>query len=229
MAAAIPTGEVVSVNLAQVRPTPAPNVHTRTDQKPQLTGIDKRPASGPVAVGRLGLGGDTICDTANHGGPDQAGYAYAEEDAQWWQAHLGAELRFPLGPGAFGENLTLRGIDITGAVIGERWQIGSVVLQVSVPRIPCSTFAGFWQVDRLVKRFTEAGRPGSYLRVLVEGELSAGDPVQVLERPAHGLTVAETFRALTGDRSLAPKLLTAPELPAALRAKAGSWLAASAR
>jgi len=195
-------------------------------RKPPIGGM-KRPVSGPVAVSRLGLAGDTICDTVNHGGPDQAVYAYAEEDADWWRAELGTELSFPLRAGSFGENLTVRGVAVTDAVIGERWQIGGVVLQVCVPRIPCSTFAGFWQVDRLVRRFTEAGNCGAYLRVLHEGELAAGDPVTVLDRPEHGLTIGQTFRALTGDRSLAAKLVAAPELPAAVRERASDWLAAA--
>jgi MOSC domain-containing protein YiiM len=131
-----------------------------------------------------------------------------------------------LTPGSFGENLTTRGIDVTNAIIGELWRIGSAVLQVSVPRIPCSTFAGFWNVDKLVKRFTEAGRPGAYLRVLTEGEVTSGDPITVLDRPGHRLTLGETFRALTGDRSLATKLLTAPELPEDVHQLAHKWLAA---
>lgn len=219
-------GELISINLAQVIQTPPP-VRGRVDAKPSRTGIDKRPATGPVSVRRLGVAGDTICDTANHGGLDQAVYAYAEEDAAWWQRELAGELSFPLRPGAFGENLTTRGVDVTDAVIGERWRIGSTILQVSGPRIPCSTFAAFWRVDRLVKRFTAAGRPGAYLRVLTEGQLSAGDPITVLDRPAHGLTVAQTFRALTGDHSLAELLVAAPELPAEARERARSWLAAA--
>jgi MOSC domain-containing protein YiiM len=204
---------LAAVNLADVMDNPARRVHGSPDNKPAKTGIDKRPAAGPVAVRRLGLTGDSICDTANHGGVDQAVYAYAEEDADWWQAQLAAELSFRLRPGAFGENLTTRGLDITGAVIGERWRIGSTILQVSVPRIPCSTFAAFWKVDRLVRRFTEAGRSGAYLRVLTEGELSAGDHITVLDRPSHGLTIGQTFRAMTGDRTLLDRLLLAPELP----------------
>jgi MOSC domain-containing protein YiiM len=217
-------GELVAVNLAQVRANPSTARFDPPDRKPALTGIDKRPTDGPVSVGRLGLRGDAICDTAHHGGPDQAVYAYAEEDAAWWQAELATELRFTLEPGSFGENLTLRGVEVSEAVIGERWRIGGVILQVSSPRLPCSTFAGFWQVRRLVKRFTQAGRPGAYLRVLAEGELRAGDPVTVLDRPAHGLTIRQTLRALTGDRSLAPKLLTAPELPDGVHARARGWL-----
>ena len=219
-------GELLSVNLAQVIDTPPP-LRGRVDVKPSRTGIDKRPASGPVGVRRLGLLGDTICDTVNHGGPDQAVYAYAVEDADWWQQELAGELGFTLRPGSFGENLTTRGLDLTGAVIGERWRIGSTILQVSAPRIPCSTFAAFWGVEGLVKRFTAVGRVGAYLRVLTEGQLSAGDPVTVLDRPAHGLTIAQTFRALTGDRSLAPLLLAAPELPTEARELARRWLAAA--
>jgi MOSC domain-containing protein YiiM len=218
--------EVVSVNLARVMANPVRLVHAPVDVKPADTGIDKRPADGPVRLGRLGVDGDTICDTANHGGADQAVYAYAAEDTAWWQAQLAGELRFSLGAGALGENLTVSGVAVTDAVVGELWQIGSALLQVSVPRIPCSTFAAFWQVDRLVRRFTEAARPGAYLRVLIEGEVQAGDVVTVLDRPGHGLTIGETFRALTGDRSLAPKLLTAPELPAAVHDKARSWAGA---
>lgn len=218
-------GELVSVNLAQVIETPPP-VRGRLDRKPTRTGIDKRPAAGPVAVRRLGLAGDTICDTVNHGGVDQAVYAYAEEDAAWWQDQLADELPFRLRPGSFGENLTTRGIEVTDAVIGERWRIGSTILQVSVPRIPCSTFAAFWGVDRLIKRFTAAGRPGAYLRVLTAGELSAGDPITVLDRPAHGLTISQTFRALTGDHSLAARLVAAPELPDEARRRAEQWLTA---
>jgi MOSC domain-containing protein YiiM len=219
-------GELVSINLAQVIQTPPP-VRGRVDAKPTRTGIDKRPAQGPVSVRRLGVAGDTICDTVHHGGADQAVYAYAEEDADWWQRKMAGELSFALRPGAFGENLTTRGIDVTGAVIGERWRIGSTILQVSAPRIPCSTFAAFWRVDRLVKRFTQAGRPGAYLRVLTEGQLSAGDPITVLDRPAHGLTIEQTFRALTGDTSLAGLLVAAPELPAEARELAQRWLAAT--
>ena len=217
-------GELVSVNLAQVIQTPPP-VRGRVNAKPAQTGIDKRPASGPVSVRRLGLIGDTICDTKNHGGVDQAVYAYAEEDAAWWQRELAGELRFGLRPGSFGENLTTRGLDLTGAVIGERWRIGSTILQVSAPRIPCSTFAAFWGIDRLAKRFTAVGRPGAYLRVLTEGQLSAGDAITVLDRPGHGLTIGQTFRALTGDHSLARLLVAAPELPVEAREWAERLLA----
>jgi MOSC domain-containing protein YiiM len=218
---------VVAVNVAHVTETPPVPAGIRADRKPVKTGIDKRPVDRPVQVRRLGLDGDTICDTVNHGGVDQAVYAYASEDTEWWQEQLAGELSFQLRPGSLGENLTLRGVDVTNAVIGERWQVGGAILQVAVPRIPCSTFASFWNIDRLPKRFTKAGRPGAYLRVLTEGPVAAGDEVRILERPAHGLTLAQTLRALTGDRSLAPKLLTAPELPAGVHQSARTWLGVS--
>jgi MOSC domain-containing protein YiiM len=217
---------LVSVNLAHVIDNPSHTYRGHRDTKPPKTGIDKRPADRPVRLHRLGVDGDTICDTRNHGGPDQAVYAYALPDLDWWAEQLGDETARRLGPGAFGENLTLDGIEVTNSVIGERWRIGSAELQVASPRIPCSTFAGFLDVAHWVKRFSEAGRPGAYLRVLVDGTVTAGDPVTVLERPAHGFTLAESFRLWHGERELAAKALTAPQLPAELRARAARWLAA---
>jgi MOSC domain-containing protein YiiM len=169
-----------------------------------------------VAVDKTGLAGDLVANRRIHGGEDQALYAYAREDAAWWAAELGRELP----PGRFGENLSTDGIDVTGAIIGERWRVGGALLEVSRPRIPCTVFAGFWGVPDLVKRFTEHGAPGAYLRVIEAGELGAGDAVEVVHRPAHGLTIGATFRALTTRPDLLPLLLTAPELPARLRAKA---------
>jgi len=215
-------GSLISVNLAKVRDDPSAK-YADLEVKPK-TGIDKRPAGDAVMIELLGADGDTICDVNDHGGLDQALYAYATEDAAWWAAELGDELAFEMHPGAFGENLTLQGIDVTGALIGERWQIGEVVVQVTKPRIPCSTFAGFWGVPQLVKRFTEAGRPGAYLRVIEAGRLAAGDPVRIVHQPDHDLTLGEMFRALTGDRSLAPKLLTASDVPEEARDKARTWL-----
>jgi MOSC domain-containing protein YiiM len=226
-AVAVANSRVLAVNLAHVIDTPVLRAGIRANKKPIRTGIDKRPVGHPVQVRRLGLDGDSICDTVNHGGPDQAVYAYASEDTEWWQEQLAAELNFPLGPGSLGENLTLRGVEVTNSVIGERWQVGGAILQVTVPRIPCSTFASYWNIDRLPKRFIRAGRPGAYLRVLTEGAIAAGDEVRVLERPSHGLTLAQTLRALTGDRSLAPQLLGAPELPESVHRSARKWLSLS--
>jgi MOSC domain-containing protein YiiM len=157
------------------------------------TGIDKRPVDGPVRAGFTGMAGDTVCDTKHHGGADRAAYAYAHEDLRWWSTELGR----PLSPGMFGENLTTSGLAVTGALLGERWAIGGAVFEVSGPRTPCRVFAGFWDVPDLVRRFTERGRPGAYLRVVTEGDVAAGDPIQVVHRPDHGVTVGRAFRALT--------------------------------
>ena len=214
-------GVLVSVNVAR----PADVLHGPWTGRVGRSGIGKKPVDGPVVTGAEQLGGDTICDVRHHGGPDQAVYAYAGEDAAWWSDELGREV----GPGMFGENFTTGDVDVTGAVIGQRWAIGTAVFEVSVPRIPCQTFAGFWQVPNLVKRFTAAGRPGAYLRIRTPGEVQAGQAIRIVHTPQHGVTIGETFRALTGDRTLASRLLEAPELPAQAHANARKWLAGAAR
>ncbi len=188
-------GRVVAVNLAHVIDTPVPGGGEHRDTKPTRTGIDKRPVEGPVRVEPLGIVGDSILDTASHGGLDQAVYAYALEDQQWWTEELGDELTRPITPGSFGENLTVSGIAVNDARPGERWAIGSVVLEVVYPRTPCSTFAGFIGLPRWVKRFAQAGRPGAYLRVVTPGELRAGDEVEVSPGPPGVPTIQETFAA----------------------------------
>ena len=155
--------------------------------------IVKRPVAGPVAVHTLGLEGDAQADRRIHGGPEQALYAYAEEDLAWWSGELGRELE----PGTFGENLTLSGVDVTNARPGERWAIGSALLEVTTPRLPCVKLATRMQDPHFVRRFADAGRPGAYLRVVREGSLEAGDAV-VLDGAGDGPTVGETARALTG-------------------------------
>ncbi|HEY2763104.1 MAG TPA: MOSC domain-containing protein [Pseudonocardiaceae bacterium] len=160
------------------------------------TAIDKRPVNGPVQVGPLGLAGDTQCDTDHHGGPGQALYAYAEAEAQRWAAELGR----PVPPGWFGENLRLRGLAVTDAVVGERWQVGSqVLLDVTAPRLPCATFGRHVDQPHWVRRFTERGDVGAYLRVVVPGAITAGDEVRRLSMPRHGVTVREVFGVLRGD------------------------------
>jgi MOSC domain-containing protein YiiM len=155
-----------------------------------FTAIDKVPQPGRVPVGELGLAGDRVCDTKNHGGPDQALYAYAEEDANWWSAQLDREIP----TGLFGENLRTEGLDVTGALLGEVWQIGpEVEVMVRAPRIPCITFQHRMQEAHWVKRFHQAGRPGAYLKVLRTGAIAAGDPITILSRPNHEVTIGEMF------------------------------------
>ncbi|MGY6025637.1 MOSC domain-containing protein [Streptomyces spinosirectus] len=200
--------KLLSVNVGRARPVPY------TDQPQGLTGIDKHPVDGPVRVaapgpkgaGASGLGGDAVCDTRHHGGDEQAVYAYAREDLDDWERELGR----PLADGCFGENLTTGGLDVSHALIGERWRIGSrVVLEVTSGRIPCRTFQGHMDERGWVKRFTRKGATGAYLRVVEAGEIRAGDPVAIVHRPDHGVTAAMQFRAVTTERELLPRLLAA--------------------
>ena len=206
---------VRSVNVGRPKPVPWGDLH--------WSAIDKRAVQERVHAGRLGLAGDEVADHRHHGGVDQAVYAYAREDLDWWAEALGRDLR----DGQFGENLTLAGVDVTGALIGERWRIGTAELEVASPRIPCSVFQGYLGEPKWVKRFTQQARPGAYLRVPVEGELAAGDPVEIVYRPNHDVRLGEVFRALTGDRQLLPKLLLALELPNEARTYAEKILAST--
>ena len=174
----------------------------------QRTAIDKRPAAGPLAIGRLGVRGDEQADHQHHGGVEQAVYAYAREDLDWWVEQLSLELP----NGTFGENLTTAGLDVSGALLGETWQVGTAVVQVRSVRVPCGVFAS-WMGEQYgaqrawVKRFAAAGRPGAYLKVLTEGTAGPGDPIEVLHRPAASVTVAESMRAYYGDAGLMRRLL----------------------
>lgn len=191
-------GTIESVNVAVVR--------GGTGRK-ERTGIDKRPVDGPVRIGPEGVAGDTICDAEHHGGPDQAVYAYSTDDLAFWSAELGA----PVPPGGVGENLTLRDVDCSNAVLGERWQVGDAVLVVRLPRVPCQVFAGFRDAPGLVKRFMHAGRPGAYLSVDRSGTVRRGDAVTVLDRPEHGVSVADVLAAHAGRRDLLPRIVAARE------------------
>lgn len=185
-----------------------------TDAPGGRTGIDKQPVDGPVRVtapgpkgtGGSGLAGDTVCDLRHHGGDDQAVYAFAREDLDEWERRLGRTLR----NGGFGENLTTSGVDVTGALIGERWRVGpDLLLEVTSSRIPCRTFQGHLGERGWVRRFTQGVLPGAYLRVLEPGEIQAGDPVGIVHRPDHEVTVSVQFRAVTTERALLPGLLAA--------------------
>ncbi|MCF2126178.1 MOSC domain-containing protein [Strepomyces sp. STD 3.1] len=200
--------KLLSVNLGRAKTVPY------TDHPEGVTGIDKRPADGPVrvaapgpkGVGASGLAGDTVCDTRHHGGEDQAVYAVAREDLDAWERELGRALP----SGSFGENLTTTGLDVSGALIGERWRVGQdLLLEVTSGRIPCRTFQGHLGEQRWVKRFTEKAAPGAYFRVVEPGEIRAGDPVRIVHRPDHEVTVALQFRAVTTQRELLPRLLAA--------------------
>ncbi|TMR18562.1 MOSC domain-containing protein [Nonomuraea turkmeniaca] len=170
------------------------------------TAIDKHAVTDRVEVLANGLAGDERADKKHHGSPGHAVYAYAREDYDWWEAELGRELR----DGRFGENLTTAGLDVNGAVIGERWRVGSAVLEVTGPRVPCVVFRNWMDEPGWVKRFTGAARPGAYLRVAELGELGAGDEVEIVSRPGIGVTVADWFRARHGDKDVLRRILAVP-------------------
>jgi MOSC domain-containing protein YiiM len=197
---------LLSLNVGRAEPSTAKNVG--------VTGIGKRPvdsahlrAPGPKHGG-LGSGveGDYIGDTRHHGGDYQAVYAFAREELDRWAQLLGRELPH----GMFGENLTTRGLAVDEALVGERWAVGAeVVLEVCGPRIPCATFAARMGERGWVRRFSEVGRTGAYLSVVTSGTVRAGDPIEVVSRPDHGITVPETFRAFMGDLDAAERVLAA--------------------
>lgn len=205
------TAKVLTVNVAAV-------VHegawTGSEGK---TGIDKRPVNGAIRFTDNGVAGDVVVDKKHHGGFDKAVYAYASEDARWWERQIGVEIN----NGAFGENLTTEGIDVNGALIGERWRIGNVLLEVSEPRIPCRVFAGFWDRPTLIKDFTAALRPGSYLRIIEEGEIKAGDLIRVEFKPQHEVTIRDLFAAKSGERGKITQLKEVTQLSESYK----DWLA----
>jgi MOSC domain-containing protein YiiM len=194
------------------------------------TSIDKAPVVGPVEVHTLGLAGNQVSNTRHHGGPDQAVYAFAREELDWWAEQLGDELR----DGEFGENLTTQGLPVDDSEVGERWRIGSVLLEVASIRIPCHNFKswmgrGGHDNTAWVRRFADHGRTGAYLRVLQPGVLTAGDPVEVVHRPGHGVTVSYMFRALIAEPELLPRLLEVDGLVAQARRRAEAFVGESYR
>ncbi|CCG02501.1 MOSC domain-containing protein [Blastococcus saxobsidens] len=210
------TGRVDAVCVSGADLLPLPG------RRPDRSGISKRPVAGRIAVGTLGLDGDVQVNRKYHGGEGQAVYAYAQEDADLWIAELGRELP----PGMFGENLRTTELDLTGALLGERWRVGTTLLEVTAPRIPCATLARFWDEPQLVKRFTARGASGAYLRVLETGEVAADDEVTVVARPDHEVTIGLAFRAFTTQKYRITELEPAlPHLPDKDRAKVAGKIA----
>lgn len=209
---------VISVNVGPVR-----TVTMRG--RPVRTAIHKSPVHHRVRVGGVNVEGDDQADRTVHGGPDKAVYAYAAEDLAWWAGELGRAVE----PGTFGENLTTEGLDLARAVIGERWAVGTTVLEVAQPRVPCFKLGIAMGDPRFPARFAAAARPGAYLRIVVPGEIGTGDPIRTVLRPRHGVTIGHVERAYHADRGLLPRLLAAPELPESWVAWAGRMIDARAR
>jgi MOSC domain-containing protein YiiM len=201
--------KLISVNVGRPRPIPYRG-------KQVMTGIFKEPVEGRVAARGTNLEGDVQANLRVHGGFDKAAYAYSREDYDWWEGELGR----PLEPGTFGENLTTMGLDLNESAIGERWRVGTVLLEVSEPRFPCFKLGYRMGTQRFVKRFAKARRPGCYLRIVEEGELGAGDQIEVVERPRHGVSIGLFAEAYLGERVLLRRLLAADQLSANWR----SWV-----
>jgi MOSC domain-containing protein YiiM len=201
-------GRVLSVNVG------APRAFVYGG-RPARSAIWKSPVAGRVAARGVNLVGDDQADRRAHGGPDKAIYAYAIEDVRYWERELGRALTH----GEFGENLTTEGVAVNEALVGERWGIGTAVLEVSEPRVPCWRLGVRMDDPTFPRRFTEALRPGTYLRIVVEGELGAGDEIRVLERPDHGVTIRDVFRIYTRDRGEVERLVSVPRMSESWR----SW------
>jgi MOSC domain-containing protein YiiM len=199
------TATLTSVNVSGIRTV-------QYAGKQVTTGIFKEPVDGPVDVRGVNLEGDDQADRSVHGGPFQAVYAYAAEDYAWWEVTLGGSMSV----GQFGENLTTQGIDINRALVGERWRIGSAVFSVTIPRVPCFKLGMKMSEPRFLKRFAEALRPGTYLAIVNEGRVAAGDTIDVIWRPAHHLTVRDAAEIFLFEHDRSSELLV-PEMPSSWR------------
>lgn len=180
------------------------------------TGIFKSPVRGPIEVERLGLVGDGQADLSVHGGPDKAVYAYDVESARTWQAELG---RSDLGPGAFGENLTVEGWPEARVRIGDRFRVGAALFEVSQPRQPCMKLGLRMDDPRFPKRFFASARVGYYLRVLEAGRIEAGDVVVRMSSDPQALDIVQLVRIWL-DRAAPVEAL---ERACGLEALADAW------
>jgi MOSC domain-containing protein YiiM len=205
---------LVSVNVGRPRPIPYRG-------KQVMTGIFKEPVRGRVAARGTNLDGDVQGNPKIHGGFDKAVYAYAREDYDWWED----ELSRPLEPGTFGENLTTAGLELNDVLIGERWRVGSALLEVSEPRFPCFKLGYRMGTQRFVKQFARARRTGTYLRIVAEGELAAGDPIEIVSQPDHAVTIGVFADAYLGDRDRLEEVLAADQLSAEWRSKIADQIA----
>ena len=196
---------IESVNIGAVR-------SVQYNGKTITTGIFKEPVAGRVTVRGVNLDGDDQADRRVHGGPDQAVYGYASEDYAWWKK----DLRRAVLPGTFGENLTTVGIDISEALIGERWRVGTTLLRVTTPRLPCYKLAMKMDDPAFIKRFASALRPGAYFAIAEEGELGKGDAIEVESRPTHDITIKKFAQIYLFERDRSRELLVA-DLPDAWR------------
>jgi MOSC domain-containing protein YiiM len=211
---------VVSVNVGEERAIE----HGKPSGR---TGIFKLPRVTPMRVTALGLEGDAIVDTANHGGLDQAVYVFTVPDYAWWSTHIGR----PLAPGTFGENLTLSDLESATLRIGDRLRVGDIVLEVTAPRIPCVTLAARMEDPQFVKKFRYAERPGVYCRVIEPGYVAMNDRIALLPYQGPAVSVLEMFRGFYEKPATVDELrrLLAVPIPEKARASLEERLEAALR
>ena len=199
---------LIAVNVGKARPI-------ANAKSSGVTGIFKEPQSGSVPIGPLGLAHDSICDTENHGGPDQAVYVFGTPDYAWWEKELGRTLQ----AGTFGENLTITGLESATFSLGDRLRVGEILLEVTGARIPCVTLAARMGDQAFVKRFRFAERPGLYCRVIETGDVQAGDPVSVepTQRPTEN--VITLFREFYAGKQSAERMRYLLTLPIDIRSR----------
>ncbi len=197
-------GRILSVNVGGIR-------QFDYEGRKAQSAIWKLPVTGRVMARGVNLAGDDQADRGAHGGPDKAVYAYAVEDQRWWKTQIGRTVVY----GEFGENLTTEGIDITNAFVGERWRVGNALLEVSEPRVPCWRLGVRMGDKNFPRLFARAGRPGTYLRIVSEGDIGASDTIRVLDRPNHDISIGDVFRIFIRDRREAGRLLAVPQLSGA--------------
>ena len=200
--------KLISINIGQKR------TQQRKDYIEE-TGIYKLPVNKPVEIKSLGIEQDVICDTKNHGGPDQAIYVYGGADYAWWSGQLGREI----GPGTFGDNLTISDLESAQFNIGDLLHIGEVTLQVTAPRIPCGTFATRMDDPQWVKKFRRAERPGLYCRVIREGAVNTGDIVIIEKYTGRTISILQMYRDFYVKDKSEETLRHHLEAPIAIRAR----------
>ncbi len=199
----IANAKVLSVNVGTPRDFEYKNRNAKS-------AIWKSPVTGRLAARGVNLDGDDQADRVAHGGYDKAVYAYAIEDIAWWEQQVGQTIRY----GKFGENITTYGISVNEALVGERWEVGTTILEVSEPRIPCWRLGVRMQDKTFPRQFTQALRPGSYLRIIVEGNIGANDEINVIAKPDHDLSVRDVFRIFTHNREEFARILEVEQMSA---------------
>lgn len=221
-------GRLAGIQVGRARTHARPD-WDRARSRTWISAYQKLPVTGPVKVSRTQVEGDEHVDQPAHGGTEMAALAYSAGHYPHWREELGLE---GFGPGAFGENLTIEGFEERGISIGDVFEVGDVRVQISNPRGPCANISRFWGREDLLKRVTESGRTGWYLRVLREGTIEAGMPVTRVERPQPEWTVERVFRARVdphADLGDVAKLTELPLLSEEWRGKFRTKLAKLAR